>query len=351
MKKSISIALMLIITAFLFPMAAYADVGPKPSVIIDFNGLAGETYYAALLSSVESTGPYSALDDDYQNAHYQQGEEGYDIFLKFAEYKDADGFYFLQFFEDCSQTQQLSWTYHPPEKFKVLLYFPEKDRFVVSGKSYERYAFDSYFTADVSGLDLSDAQSEPGIIVEKSYHYMNEMLSLIARVLLTIAIELGIALLFGFRERKLFRFIVIVNVITQIALNLALNIINYYSGQLAFVIFFVLLEIAVTIVEAILYSYYLKKHSKKTMPEWKPCVYALAANAASFALGLGLSYWIPGIFCNLKSKKSHYFLCSLLCINEACNDITNDCQCSRNNQQRQDIFCIVGVGNLAGSAG
>ena len=125
---------------------------------------------------------------------------------------------------------------------------------------------------------------------------MNEILSLIARVLLTIAIELGIALLFGFRERKLFRFIVIVNVITQISLNLALNIINYYSGQLAFVIFFVLLEIAVTFVEAILYNYYLKKHSRKTIPGWKPCVYALVANVASFTLGLGLSYWIPGIF-------------------------------------------------------
>jgi len=298
MKKTSSMLLCILVFLFIFPMTAHADTGPKPSVVIDFKGLSGEIYYAALLSSEESTGPYSALNDSNQKyARYQEGVEGYDIFLKFAEYKDTDGFYFLQFFQDCSQTQKLSWTYHPPQEFKILLYFPETNRFIVSDESYERYAFDSYFTANVSGqINSAAAPGEAKIITEKSYDYAGEMLSLIARILLTIAIELGIALLFGFRGKKQFRFIVIVNVVTQIALNLALNIINYHSGQMAFVIFYVLLEIAVFIVEAILYTLYLKKLSEKMFPGWKPCVYALTANAASFALGLGLAHWIPGIF-------------------------------------------------------
>jgi hypothetical protein len=132
-KKAVPMLLCVLAILFIFLMTAHADVGPKPSVVIDFNGLDGETFYATLLSSVTSTGPYSALDDSNQEyAHYQEGDKEYDVFLKFAEYEDVDGFYFLQFFQDCSQTQQFSWTYYPPKEFKILLFFPETDRFVVS---------------------------------------------------------------------------------------------------------------------------------------------------------------------------------------------------------------------------
>lgn len=282
----------------LFSTNVHADIGPKPSIVIDFNGLEGENYYVTLLSSVKSTGPYSVLSDSNRNyAHYQEGDEGYTVFLKFVEYQDEDGFYFLQFFQDCSESHQFSWNYYPPNEFKILLYCPETESFIVSDEHYQRYAFDSYFTAEVSGLNLfEEIQDNAKLIVEKSYDYTDEILSLVARIVLTIAIEIGIALLFGFREKRQFRFIVLVNIITQITLNLALNIINYRSGQMAFVIFFVLLEIVVFIVEAILYTLYLKKYSEKEISGWKPWVYALVANAASFALGLKLAQLIPGIF-------------------------------------------------------
>ena len=271
----------------MFPLTASADTGPKPSVVIDFIGLEGKTYYATLLSSVKSTGPFSALNDNKDYAHYKKGDEDYEIFLKFAGYQDNEGFYFLQFFKDCTQTHQLSWTYYPPQEFKILLYFPETDSFIVSVTSYERYAFDSYFTAKVSGASLS---------AETSYNYSVETLSLIVSIVLTIITELGIALLFGFRERKQIYFITLVNVITQIALNFALNVINYQSEEMAFIIFYFVLEIAVFITEANLYNWYLKKNSLKEISDWKPCGYALTANTASFALGIVLAYWIPGIF-------------------------------------------------------
>ncbi|PYG88776.1 hypothetical protein LY28_01132 [Ruminiclostridium sufflavum DSM 19573] len=287
MKKTGFLLLCVLTIAVMFSLTAHADMGPKPSVVIDFNGLDGKTYYATLLASEKTTGPYTALNANKGNAHYVEGDEDYEIFLKFAEYHDAEGYSFLQFFKDCTKTHQFSWTYYPPQVFKILLYFPKTDHFIVSDDRYERYAFDSYFTVQISDTSLSAA---------KSYDYTNETLSLIVRILLTIAVELAIALLFGFQERKQFRFIILVNVITQIALNLALNIINYCAGELAFVVSYVLLEVGVFIAEAILYTWYLKKRNSKEIPGWKPGVYALVANAASFALGLGLVYWIPGIF-------------------------------------------------------
>lgn len=290
MVKSTRIYVMLlgILTlSIMFPLMARADVGPKPSIVIDFIGLEGQTCYATLLSSAKSTGPHSVLNEDGSYARYVEGDENYEVFLKFVEYHDADGYYFLQFFQDCTESNQFSWTYYPPKMFKILLYFPETDHFTVSDDVYERYAFDSYFTAEVSDTGLS---------VERSYDYTAEALSLAIRIALTILAELAIALLFGFRERKLFRFIALVNVITQVGLNLALNIINYRSGALAFVFFYILLEIAVVIVEAIVYTLYLKKDGFQPIPRWKPGVYALVANAASFAIGLKLAFWLPGIF-------------------------------------------------------
>lgn len=51
----------IIITIFLllFPMPVSADIGPKPSVVINFTGLEDETYYATLLSRDSFAGPWN----------------------------------------------------------------------------------------------------------------------------------------------------------------------------------------------------------------------------------------------------------------------------------------------------
>jgi len=269
----------------MLPISARADMGPKPSVTIDFDGLNGEMYYATLLSSTQSTGPYSVWND------YVEYMGNYDVFLRFSEYSDTDGYYFLRFYQDCSETNQFSWTYHPPQEFKMLLYFPETDSFIVSNEIYERYAFDSYFIADISRHD-SDLTAQPDVRLSKSYDYSKEIISLVVRILLTISIELGIAWCFGLRGKRTFRFITITNIVTQVALNLALNIINFHMGMFAFVMFYVLLEIAVFAIEAFIYAVRLRTQASKR----KLIVYALSANVASFVLGLVLALWISGVF-------------------------------------------------------
>lgn len=205
------------------------------------------------------------------------------------EYQDADGYYFLQEWWDCSESNQLNWTYYPPSPFKILLYFPETDTFYVS-EVYERYAFDSYFTVDLSAYD-----SDP-ITASKSYDYTWEIISIVVRIVLTIALELAIALLFGYREKKVFAFLAAVNVVTQVILNVALNIINYNSGSMTFTFSYVLFEILVFTIEAVAYAVLLKKFSGKEQKKGRAVGYAFVANAASFAFGLWLAHVIPGIF-------------------------------------------------------
>ena len=280
----------------LLPALVYGDMGPKPSVVINFKGLEGMTYYVTLLSEWESTGPYSAIKDKEELKDYYQEYMGdYEVFLKFVEYRDADGFSFLSYFQECTHTQRFQWTYYPPGTFKILLYFPKTDEFLASERIYDRYAFDSYFTASVSGVELSAVQADAEIMLEKSYQYGTEILSLIVRILLTIIIELLVALLFGFREKKQFLFLVYVNAATQIVLNGILNIINYWEGWLAFFVFYILLELVVFVAEAVLYSIFLKKLGQKPVPGWKPVLYALTANVASFGAGIAIARWLPGI--------------------------------------------------------
>ena len=289
MKKAVAMLLCIIAIFAAFPAAAHADVGPKPSVTIDFEGLEGRRYYVTLLSSYPTTGPFSALEEGEEAySRYQVGDADYDIFRKFVQYEDADGFYFLQYFEDCTQSHRFSWTYYPPEEFKVLLYFPDTDSFLTDNTRYRRYAFDSYFTAAV--------QADGALSIVKSYDYTGEAISLAVRIVLTIAIELAVALLFGLREKGRLRFIAMINLLTQIGLNVTLSIVNYHMGLFGFLAIYILLEMAVFALEGALYAAFLPKRGEKKLPCWLAWAYALAANSLSFLLGLFLAVWLPGAF-------------------------------------------------------
>lgn len=300
MKKWSSISFLCIIAAFiLFPITAKADIGPKPSVNIIFENMGDEPCYGTLLSESPSTGPASVWDssawDGDESTIYTYGLD-LDVWKAFAAYQDPDGYYFLQLAWQCDETKSFSWGYYPPDPFKILLYYPETDTFLVSG-IYERYAFDSYFSVDMNDLEPGSAGSQGAVLIaEKSYDYTWELLSLVCRIVITILLEAGIAFLFGFRQKRLLALITGVNLITQVILNVMLNVIHYDRGDLAFILSYVPYEIVVFIIEAILYGALFNRVSKTPIPAWKPVLYALAANVVSFIGGFLIALWVPGIF-------------------------------------------------------
>ncbi len=348
------LAIILSITVMLcFCVTLSADIGPKPSIHISFLNMPEVECYGTLLSKRDSTGPSSVWDGNPEYARHNE-REGYEwaafdyaTWLKFVEYKDSDGFYFLQEGWDVIESDGIHWTYYPPQEFKILLYFPQYDSFVTSG-IYERYAFDTYYTVDMSGVDIMqisvmssveldeenstddrynewyenewvtvyqeqeaegittpaeaygepiDTQLDNSIIVAvPSYDYLSEILSLVIRIALTIIIELVIALIFGFMGTKQFWILLITNGITQIILNIILAISDYTMGFMAFSVFYVLLEILVFIIEAVVYCTILKSYSDKPKKSWYYILYALVANCASFGLGMWLARYLPEIF-------------------------------------------------------
>ena len=265
------------------PVTVKADMGPKPSVVIEVVGFEGKEYCVTLLSERDSTGPWSHGNEYYE---YMGKEQAFDAF---ESYVDEDGYYFLSFMQDCSENNTFEWAYYPPQRFKILIYTIEDGQFYSSDEIYERYAFDSYFKVTVSG-------NGNVLVAQKSYDFSMELVSLAARVVLTIAIEVLIALMHGYRNKKNVKIIAITNVCTQVVLNVLLNVINYRSGQMAFMFNYVWMEGVVFAIEAFVYVKLLDRTDGELEMAKHPIAYALLANAVSFAAGIWIAKMIPGIF-------------------------------------------------------
>lgn len=219
MKKKLSlITITVSLMCLLFSFTASADTGPKPSVIITFEGLSDDVCYATLLSYRDSSGP----------ARCWNGKEAPDY-----------------------------------------------------------YVSDRYYTVNAQNLEETDEM----FTAEKSYDYKWEAVSLVARIIITILIETAIALIFSYRSKREFTVIFMVNVITQIVLNIILNIENYKEGYMAFTAYYIFLELIIFAIEAAVYSFTLKDKKRS-----KNILFALLSNSASFAAGLMLAHIIPGIF-------------------------------------------------------
>ncbi|MBQ4557073.1 MAG: hypothetical protein IJA60_05455 [Clostridia bacterium] len=285
--KNNKLFLCLLLTIALLTVTASADMGPKPSVNVTLDGT-DEICYGTLLSTTDSYGPHSAWNGEADEAQHAENKVqpyyslDYNVWNAFVKYEDADGYYFLQQAWILDEENSFTWKYLPPDPFKILLYFPESDTYY-SSEVLERYAFDSYYTVRVGNGALS---------VKKSYNYAAEFFTLAIRILLTISIEIGIALLFFKREKaNTLKFIAKVNITTQILLNLVLNLISFKGGLLAFLFCYFILEIAVWLTETMLYLKY-EKHAPKN----KLVLYAFIANAASFIAGYCFALIMPEVF-------------------------------------------------------
>ena len=286
---------------FRFPVqakTASADMGPKPSLRITFAGLPkDEECYAAVLSSVPSTGPHSAYTGEYEPR-----EEG-DVARIFREYQDKDGFYYLQYHFDLAEKDGIYWGYYPPYTFKVLLYFPRLNLFV-SSDVYERYAFDSYFHVDMTDIQLpvEPVSEQAPILLEetltavKSYDYTAEILFLVLRICLTILLELAVAFVFLFRDKKQWLFLAIVNILTQVVLNVYLYLVLYNSGEWMYYLFYFLGELIVFGVESVAYMLFMNKFTDKKRSAGLYIGYAAIANGFSFIVGLLLGAFFPSLF-------------------------------------------------------
>ena len=262
---------------------ALADTGPKPAVSVNVKNLGGATCYATLLCEREQYGPYCTTEIEKR---WDEMRAETAVWEAFAGYKDPDGFFFLQELWDLRNVPKYAWEYYPPRIFKVLLYWPDEGRFAVS-EITEAKDFYSLFEVDASDVRYADGSSVGTITVKPVDSQGFRIRAFVKRVLITLAVELLIALAFLFRTKREWLVIIATNILTQIALGIVATIWVVRGGR--FMDYFVtlaILELGVAIVEAVIYLLVLRKASAKKRSPWVYIAYALIANAASYIVGL-----------------------------------------------------------------
>ena len=313
-------------------MKANADTGPKPSVSVTFENMGDELCYGTLLSKTPSTGPARAWDGTEGGKFYEGADEA--VWRAFTEFKDEDGFYFLQWFWRADENKALNWTYYPPQTFKILLYYP--DRATESGAAdnsaggatrdskttaasgafcvsdvLERYALHSYFTVNMAEITDNTGGATIPLPVTQGYDYSAEILGFFVRFIITLGVETLLALAFGLRTKRAFLTVLAANVVTQILLNLLLNVQLHFNNVYGVFPLYFFAELFVFVAEAALYCFILGKrksggengsadenggkaaiaYSKKRL-----ILYAFTANLISFCIGLPLAILLPAVF-------------------------------------------------------
>ena len=277
MKKTL---IFLILAVMLLPSHVSADMGPKPTVKIDVNGIQ-EKAYMTLLSKEKQSGPFGVYETQNDDSRYFGDYGPQEVWQAFVDYKDVDGFYFLQYFQLC--VDYFQWTYYPPDEFKVLIYFPQSDTFIVSKEIYQRYAFNSFYTVTLNSQNLnveSHSISTPEITVEANYIWNEAMFEFVMRMLITIIIELLVAVIMKFRTQKEILCIIGANILTQIILNLLLEMSRAYIIGIFALCFYLIYETLVILIEKYIYKKVLISHKKNDI-----LTYTIVANIFSFFFG------------------------------------------------------------------
>ena len=314
-------------------MKASADTGPKPSVRVTFENMGDELCYGTLLSKTPSTGPARAWDGTEDGKYIYEGADEA-VWRAFTEFKDEDGFYFLQWFWRADENKALNWTYYPPQTFKILLYYP--DRATKSGAAdnsaggatrdsettaasgafcvsdvLERYAFHSYYFVDMRNVQSETIGTIAKISATQGYDYSAEILGFFVRFIITLGVETLLALAFGLRTKRAFLTVLAANGATQVALNILLNVQMHFNNVYGVLPLYFFAELFVFVAEAALYCFILGKrknggesgsadendgkaaivYSKKRL-----ILYAFTANLISFCIGLPLAILLPAVF-------------------------------------------------------
>lgn len=272
MKKLLVIISVMVCVFCAGGVTAFADCGPKASLTINVKGMKdGREYYLTLLEAFNSR-----FSDEYISKQNSEWRALYEISLKdeyFLYESPVDETYYK-----LNRSGSRTWGYMPPDKFKILLYFPDDGSYIISEK-LERYAFNSYFTVSVSGGEMTVEKNggAGGVYVEIG--------GLLVRIVITVLLELGVARLFGYRGKKEYKLIIIMNVCTQIFLNIMIAVGDVNLGGLGAAAAYIFAEIVIFTVEASVYAVFLPRFTERRTREGRAVGYAFAANAVSLFIG------------------------------------------------------------------
>ena len=200
---------------------------------------------------------------------------------------------------------------YPPYTFKFLIYDSVHDKFITDDVIYERYGFDSIYVITLNSeyigvrqgdsttvISPNNATNETPFDVKQDRSLFAPIMNFFVRLIICLAIEICIALLFKFRKLELV-IILLANLVTQIGLNVFLSIYTFNHGYqpIMVILTYAFSEVAILLIECVAYLIFIKLLDRKRGYEEKSVLriilYTLTANVASLALGFIILTYVP----------------------------------------------------------
>ncbi len=276
-----------VLIACMLSVPVYANSALMPSFEITLHNITDTECCVTLLTNRSDNVRYAIHSDGDQ---LRRDLEGYEAIIeKLSEYsvnKNED-MYFNDWYctLEAISGKKLDM-YTSFGRFQALVYFPDTDTYITSD-IIKPYAIETKYTIKIT---------ENGIEIESSFDPVWNIIALAVRIIVTITLELLIALLFRFRSKKQLVTIVIVNLITQAGLNIGMNVFHVFVNDwISLIRYYLLLEAAVFIAEAVIYDVIFKKNDK-SISGVKIAVYAYVANFVSFAASPLIAAMMKGTF-------------------------------------------------------
>ena len=273
-KKPLSRALLLILTvAVVFSLSyvpVFADVGPKPSITITIKNPPAETYYVALIYKHEPSHWFDGQDElnneeqeirEYFENYYV---DGYSLFESPVGYN----------IKRSNSEGKYEFYYMVPDTFKVLIVTSDGKEYV--SNEITTIAFDAECVYDVSAGVLRENVITVRNVAKVSIRFF-------ICFVLTVAMEAFAMLIFSLTYHKNFDHLLIINLITQILLNVVTIVtLKTNMGQLMMIIWLAT-EIAIIIIEA---AYYCKRlqHKDGDCHPVRNVIYGVTANILSLLI-------------------------------------------------------------------
>lgn len=259
MKKFFSFLILL----FLIPTSVFADMGPKPEMNIRVYNLpqgfkiylSCDNYKDYNLYEEEKIGEPEFLKfaDEHKLIVHRESEGGIPIWLRVSETKGYDTY---------------NYSYRVPSKFKIAVINSKGE--VSYSNEVEVKAFNEEFSFNYENMQI------------KRNYFLLALYSLqfLKTFVITLILEVGFLYLVGYRTKRDLRKIVILNLITQILLNVILTYALIKSGSFFALTIIIPVEIFIFALEGVYLGATLESFGK-----FRNTVSVIIANLISFGIG------------------------------------------------------------------
>lgn len=272
-------ALVMLVTVMtcvcVFASTVCADLGPKPQFDLTVKNAPSEDYFVALISREK------AVSVEFQ-PNPRLSEKENEIVRMIFEY-DEDGY---KLFENGSMG--LGDYYHRSNSGSTYRFFgsrgvlPDSYKILLITFDGEIYVSNEITQKFLHAKCVFDC--ETGILKENKLAFASFgswMYEVFICFVITIIIEGMLIALFMLWHRENAKWFFLTNALTQLFLNIMVFLGEYYgTGIISFGTYYLILELSITVIEALVYRKRLRKVDDKVSPALN-IFYAIVANAAS----------------------------------------------------------------------